>query len=190
MIVHHRRCPECDDGVFSFKTPDAWLNAPGIRTRYEGLIFHRNPRDNDEAKRIVGVGHQLFDQALAQAGEWEGALALSRELEHPLAIFRFLDALTSQSGQVRQVIAGVTVGDADDLMLIRDEAVLELLNRRKPGQQASETGGAGQEIEVVARWLERARAYAQANLDTLQLPFRRSIVTDLVLLWPATVIRT
>jgi hypothetical protein len=134
MLVRNRRRPERDDGVFSFKTPEAWLMSPGIRSRYEGLIFHRNPRDDDEAERIVGVGHQLFDQALAQAGEWEGSLALVKDLPHPLAVFRFQDAVTSQGGQVRQVVAGVTAKATGELVLVRDEEVLEILNQRKPGQ--------------------------------------------------------
>ena len=124
MLVRNRRRPERDDGVFSFKTPEEWLKSPGIRTRYEGLIFRRNPRDNEEAKRIVGVGHQLFDRALTQAGEWEGSLALVKDLPSPLAVFRFQDAVTSQSGQVRQVIAGVTANGGGELALVRDEEVL------------------------------------------------------------------
>jgi len=104
MLVRNRRRPERDDGIFSFKTPEAWLTSPGIRSRYEGLVFHRNPKDNDEAKRIVGVGHQLFDRALAQVEEWEGSLAQVKGLTHPLAVFRFMDSVTSQSGQVRQAL--------------------------------------------------------------------------------------
>ena len=40
-LVKHRRRPDREEGSFSFKTPDAWLGFPGVRPRYEDLIFHR-----------------------------------------------------------------------------------------------------------------------------------------------------
>jgi ERCC4-related helicase len=183
MLVRNRRRPERDDGVFSFRTPEAWLTSPGIRTRYEGLIFHRNPRDNEEAKRIVGVGHQLFDQALRQAEEWEGTLALMRGLSSPVAVFRFMDAVTSQSGQVRQVIAGVTANNAGKLALISDEQLLEILNQCKIGQTDPEVSVISRSSEVMTRWLNAARQYALEGIDRLQLPFRKPLISDLSLLW-------
>ncbi|WP_295409068.1 DEAD/DEAH box helicase [uncultured Thiocystis sp.] len=184
MLVRNRRRPEHDDGVFSFKTPEVWLTSPGIRTRYEGLIFHRHPQDNEEAKRIVGVGHQVFDQALAQADDWEASLALVNGLPEPLAVFRFMDAVTSQSGQVRQVIAGVTVDAAGELVLIRDEEVLEILNRcrvahREPGPDACERSP-----EALSLWLDTARRHAVTAIDSLRLPFRQPLMADLTLCWP------
>jgi superfamily II DNA or RNA helicase len=184
MLVRHRRRPERDDGVFSFKTPEVWLTSPGIRTRYDGLIFHRHPQDNEEAKRIVGVGHQVFDQALAQADDWDASLALVNGLPEPLAVFRFMDAVTSQSGQVRQVIAGVTVDAAGELVLIRDEAMLEILNRcrvahREPGPDACERSP-----EALSLWLDAARRHAVTVIDSLRLPFRQPLMADLTLCWP------
>ena len=184
MLVRHRRRPERDDGVFSFKTPDEWLTSPGIRTRYEGLIFHRNPRDNEEAKRIVGVGHQLFDRALAQAGEWEGALALVKDLARPLAVFRFQDLVTGQTGRVRQVIAGVTSRSADEMVLVRDEDVLAILNQRKLGASDSARESLVPPAAALASWLNDARKHAIATLDTLKLPFLKPLVDDLALFWP------
>ena len=184
MLVRHRRRPERDDGVFSFKTPDEWLTSPGIRTRYEGLIFHRNPRDNEEAKRIVGVGHQLFDRALAQAGEWEGALALVKDLARPLAVFRFQDLVTGQTGRVRQVIAGVTSRSADEMVLVRDEDVLAILNQRKLGASDSARESLVPPAAALASWLNDARKHAIATLDTLKLPFLKPLMDDLALFWP------
>lgn len=187
MLVCNRRRPEREDGVFSFKTPEVWLNSPGIRLRYEGLIFHRNPKDNEEAKRIVGVGHQLFDQALIQADAWEGSLAQVKGLSHPLAVFRFMDAVTSQSGQVRQVTAGVTANNAGDLVLIRDEEVLDILNQRKGSTSDPDAGIAGMSLEPLTCWLDEARQYALGAVDTLRLPFHKPLLTDLALFWPETV---
>lgn len=184
MLVRNRRRPDREDGVFSFKTPEVWLTSPGIRTRYEGLIFHRNPRDHEEAKRIVGVGHQLFDQALHQAEESQGSLALAKGLSSPLAVFRFVDAVTSQSRQVRQVIAGVTANDAGELALVFDEQVLEILNQCKVSQTEPDTVSISKAPEALADWLDAARQHALAAMDRLHLPFRKPLMSDLILLWP------
>lgn len=184
MLVRNRRRPERDDGVFSFKTPDEWLTSPGIRTRYEGLIFHRNPRDKEEAKRIVGVGHQLFDRALDQAGEWAGTLALVKDLSSPLAVFRFQDSLTGQTGQVRQVITGVTTRGADEMVLLRDEDVLALLNQLRRSTMDSELQSSPPMPSVISSWLSNARTFALATSDTLRLPFVIPLMSDLALLWP------
>lgn len=184
ILVRNRRRPEREEGVFSFKTPEAWLTSPGIRPRYEGLIFHRNPSDKEEAKRIVGVGHQLFNQALRQAEEWEGSLALIKGLNSPVAVFRFMDAVTSQSGQVRQVIAGVSANDTGELELISDEQLLDILNQCKISQTDPEVSAISRSSEVMTHWLDAARQYAMTRIDRLRLPFRKPLMSDLSLLWP------
>lgn len=186
MLVRNHRRPERDDGVFSFKTPDEWLTSPGIRTRYEGLIFRRSPRDNEEAKRIVGVGHQLFDRALSQAGDWEGSLTRLKDLRSPLAVFQFQDAVTGQSGQVRQVVAGVTMRGEDGMVLLRDEEVLDILNQRKLGQVDPDATASSLADEMLSRWLQDARQHALAALDCLRLPFVQPLISDLALFWPET----
>jgi ERCC4-related helicase len=185
MLTHNRRRPDRDDRVFSFKTPEQWMKSPGIRSRYEGLIFHRNPRDNDEAKKIVGVGYQLFDMALNQANELEGALAISKDFTHPLAVFRLLDAVTSQRGQIRQIIAGVTKDDNGALVLLRDEQILEALNQVKSGgTQLQEGRTSYPKKQTIAQWLEQAKDYLFKSTETLRLPFRKTMVSDLALFWP------
>ena len=183
-LVKNRRRPDREGGSFSFKTPDAWLSAPGVRPRYEDLIFHRHPRDAEEARRIVGVGHQVFDQALSQAAEVEGGLALFREATHPLAVFQVQDAVTSRAGHLRQVVVGVTADDSGELVLLRDEQVLDQLNQHKPGRV--EGGGAVRPIssESMLAWLERAREYAAHKVGELRLPFQKSLANDLALFWP------
>lgn len=184
MLVRNRRRPERDDGVFSFKTPEEWLKSPGIRTRYEGLIFRRNPSDNEEAKRIVGVGHQLFDRALSQAGEWEASLAQLKDLPSPLAVFLFQDAVTGQTRQVRQVVAGVTTRGAEGMVLLRDEEVLEILNQRKLGQVDPDATASSLAGEALSRWLRDARYHAVSASDSLYLPFVQPLISDLALFWP------
>ena len=186
--MKNRRRPVRKEGAFSFRTPAAWLGAPGVRTHYEGLVFRRHPRDAQEAKRIVGVGHQVFDQALSQADEIEGALALFREGIHPLAVFQVHDAVTHRAGNWREAIVGVTVEDSGELTLLRDEQVLDQLNQRKPGRvdEGVDEEGALRRIssDSMLSWLEQAREHACERVGDLRLPFRKTLVNDLALFWP------
>lgn len=186
ILVQNKRRPERDDGVFSFRTPEVWQqNAPGVRARYEGLIFRRAVADAEEAKRIVGVGHQAFDRALAQAAELESSLTLIPADRGALGLFRVQDAVTTDTRQVRQVLVGVTADGDDALRLLRDEECLESLNQYRPGQ-ADPIGPLGHGDSTAARaWLDNARAFLQGNLGELRLPFRTPLVEDLALLWPA-----
>ena len=183
-LAKNRRRPHRKGGSFSFKTPNVWLGAPGVRPRYDGLIFHRHPRDTEEAKRIVGVGHQVFDQALFQAMEDDGVLALFRESAYPLVIFQIQDAVTSDVGHLRQVVAGVAEDDTGALNLLRDGQVLDLLNRRKPGQADGEKATRPTLSDSMLVWLKQAREYMIRNVEILRLPFRKSLVNDLALFWP------
>jgi len=185
MLVKNKRRPDRSDGIFSFRTPEEWQNSPGIRSRYEGLIFHRNPKDKEEAKRIVGVGHQVFDQAMAQADAWEGSLAQLKDLKQPLAVFRFLDAVTGHKGHVRQVVAGITLEESGAMKLIKDEDVLGILNLHKIIQTEIEPGATSHEPEELIKWLDDARQFALKAVDDLRLPFRKPLINDLILLWPS-----
>lgn len=149
-----------------------------------GHIMQAPGTRHGRAKRIVGVGHQLFDRALTQAGEWAGTLALVKDLSSPLALFRFQDSLTGQTGQVRQVITGVTTRGADEMVLLRDEDVLALLNQLRRGTMDSERQSSPPMPSVISSWLSNARTFALATSDSLRLPFVIPLMSDLALLWP------
>ncbi len=183
-LLRNRRRPDRKGGAFSFRTPNAWLGTPGVQPHYNGLIFHRHPRDAEESKRIVGVGHQVFDQALLQAAAEEGGLAPYRESANPLALFHVQDAVTSRAGHLRQVVVGVAMDNAGALILLRDDQVLDVLNRRNPGQaeaDGSTRPGVGQSMLA---WLESARDHALRNMGGLRLPFQKPLLSDLALFWP------
>ena len=183
-LLKNRRRPDREGGSFSFKTPNTWLGAPGVRPRYDDLIFHRHPRDAEESKRIVGVGHQVLDQALFRALEEEGVLAQFRESVYPLAVFQVQDAVTSGAGHLRRVVVGVTEDNDGALNLLRDEHVLDLLNRHKPGRADRERASRPISSDLMLAWLERAREHAIRNVAGLQLPFRKPLLNDLALFWP------
>ena len=183
-LVKNRRRPDRAGGSFSFNTPDAWLGAPGVRRRYEDLIFHRHPRDSEEAKRIVGVGHQVFDQALSHAANVEGGLALLREGTHPLAVFQVQDPVTSRPGHLHQVVVGVSGTDAGRLELLRDEHLLDRLNQIRPGRWDVDRTDQAISSELILTWFNKARDHALQEIYGLRLPFHRFLVNDLALFWP------
>lgn len=111
-------------------------------------------------------------------------MALIDEGLTPLALFRFQDAVTSQTGQVRQVVAGVTANSNGSLRLVRDEEVLEILNGLKSGSGELQPDSIAIAPEAIELWLDKARQHAIAAVDTLNLPFRKPLLTDLILLWP------
>ena len=113
-----------------------------------------------------------------------GALTVFRESSHPLVLFRIQDAVTGGTGHLRQVVVGVTGGRPGALELLRDEQVLELLNRRKPGYADEDRSVLPGSVNSVPAWLEQARVYAIRNVDGLRLPFRKPLLDDLALFWP------
>ena len=107
-----------------------------------------------------------------------------REFAHPLALFRVQDAVTGGEGHLRRVVVGVEEGQDGALELLRDEQVLELLNRRKPGHSDADRGTPPHSIDSILAWLEQARVYAIRNVESLRLPFRKPLLDDLALFWP------
>ena len=183
-LAKNGRRPDREGDSFSFLTPKAWRGPPGVLPRYENLIFHRQPRNAEEAKRIVGVGHQVFDQALSQAVEFEGVLAVFRYAARPLAVFQVQDAVTIGTGHLRQVVMGVKEDDSGALVLLRDEQVLDRLNRHKPGRVVGDGADLSVSSDSILAWLERARNHAVSEVGELRLPFRKALVSDLALFWP------
>lgn len=94
--------------------------------------------------KIFDCRSDITIQALEESGwaeESEGALALVKGLSSPLAVFRFVDAVTSQSQQVRQVIAGVTANPAGEMVLLSDWKSLTSTNSALRNRLAMLPGG-------------------------------------------------
>ncbi len=101
--MNKRRVYRSDDGL-SFKTPQEWLHDPGVRRRYEGVVFNRSVSGRDAAVNVMGVGHRAFDQALNQARNSSASLAFINGIEVDLAFFNVRDRITDQTGNVRQLL--------------------------------------------------------------------------------------
>lgn len=68
LTLHHRRVDSEGDERISFLTPEDWLEGePGLRRRYDHVVFDRQASQDNTAVQILGVGHRLVDKALALA---------------------------------------------------------------------------------------------------------------------------
>ncbi len=180
---NHRR-PDRSDGSYSFETPEEWRKSPGVRRRYNNLKFHRQTRNTEKVDHIVGVGHQVFDQALSQATDIDSGLTLLRDATYPLAVFSIQDAVTSRSGHLRKIAVGVTDGNDGSHSLLRDMHLLNYLNRIQPLRKEFIQPNTSVSSDVMLKWLETARDYVNQEIHTLRLPFKTVLLNDLALFWP------
>lgn len=183
MLSLNGRRPEVDNQQVSFKTPEAWLRTPGVRQRYEKLVFDRQVTGREAAERVVGVGHQVFDQALKQAIDFPARVAAVPNLEAPLAVFSIYDKVTDRGGQVRSLLIGVE-GQQDQLRILKDWEILDRLNplvRASPKEPRS----LAQSGELIESWVSSARNAARERSSALNLSFRVPELSDFVVLWPA-----
>ncbi len=64
MFALERSIPVRSSESLSFKTPNSWLDEPGIRRKYDEMVFDRGARGGKTAEKVLGIGHKVFDKAL------------------------------------------------------------------------------------------------------------------------------
>lgn len=180
MLSYNKRRPNVDDGKYTFKTPDEWLNTPGVRHRYESLLFERNVKGSDAAQRIIGVGHQVMTQALLQAESFSATMAVLPGLNSPIVVFSIQDSLTDEGGQIRQVITSVSLKGSKPA-LMKDWELIQILN---PLLKSLPRDSVSTELNVPQRRELMTLAVAELNesLSKLDLPFKLPRVTSFLLL--------
>lgn len=182
LSLNKRKIQEESDGL-TFLTPEMWAKFPGIKREYQKMVFERADKD---PQRVLGVGHRLVDQALAQASSLVVSTAAVPDtvLEYSLYIFNVTDRVTSSGGQVRSVAAGVEIRPTG-YVLLRDSELILLLNqilsakdpRRFKGRPPVDPDEVRQDVEAASCWLA-------ARLSTLEIPFRVPTVNCSCLLIP------
>ena len=187
MLIMHRRRPVRSPRGLSFKTPDEWLDEPGMRRKYEGVVFDRSARGRDAAERVIGVGHKLFDKALRIAAELPVSKAWAPDLQQPLVVFKVYDQVTDQSGRMREAVIAVEHADgaAEEVWIVlRDWELLNRLNglrvRDKPRDAPISEADAQRAI------LDSAHEWINARLNSYGFPFRIPACKALALIYPAT----
>ena len=191
LKINHRRAEEKEDGL-AFRTPETWQTEPGIYPTYQGMVFQREIRGPDAARRVLGVGHKVMTQALRHARESSAVVAALpiEMLKRPLVVCRVRDRVTGDQRAVRSVTLAVEIDEgaqgADTVL--KDWELLQKLNGL--------FGGRGLRCADIRpprgrrrteRALDRGIALVRHRLSELALPFRFPEVEPLVLLWPASV---
>ncbi|MGA2078873.1 MAG: hypothetical protein ABSH52_35765 [Terriglobia bacterium] len=107
LKLNRRRIEETEDGL-AFRTPEAWQTEPGIYTTHQRMVFQRDIPGRDAARRVLGVGHKLIDQALRQAGQCSATVATLpvETLSHPLVVYRIRDKVTGEGHPIRSDTLG------------------------------------------------------------------------------------
>lgn len=193
LTLNRRQVQQHDDESLSFITPEIWSkNEPGIRRRYDGIIFNRQERGKEATLRIVGVGHKVMDKAIEQAKAQSACVATipADILARPLFIFRLTDQVTGTGSAVRAVVAGVELDlvELQDRTLLPDWRLLERLNalaEEKPMKRIK-LSYPPENISQVETASMEAKTFLQAQADRLDLPFKIPAVELWGILWPAT----
>ncbi|MBU1737087.1 MAG: DEAD/DEAH box helicase [Proteobacteria bacterium] len=181
LSLNKRRVLREDSGL-AFKTPDEWLKNAGIRQRYEGLLFERNLRGKDAALRVVGVGHKVFDQAILQATDFDACFTSVTGLTEAVSVFKIYDRITSQDGNIRQIIVGVEAGREE---LVQDWQLIDLMNNILKTKKLEAGSPADYEKEKLLRFITEAEAVVKAKMDELNTPFNMPEIKLLSLFIPA-----
>lgn len=181
LSLNKRRVIREETGM-TFKTPDEWLKNVGIRQRYEGLLFERNVRGKDAALRVVGIGHKVFDQAIAQAIDLDACFSTVFGLNEAVAVYKVFDRITSQDGSIHQIIVGVSEGKDD---LLHDWQIIDIMNNLLKSKKFEANAPIEYEKGKLLRFVAAAEAIVKAKMDELNTPFTLPEIKLLSLLIPA-----
>jgi hypothetical protein len=190
MLMANGRRYRDDDQELSFKTPERWLDDPGVRTYYEGLVFDRSYRASDAAQRILGVGHRALEQALRQAkGNTASAATMPLDvLPAPLLIFQIHDRVTAMGAAVRVVVAAIEydLTGTQQCSFLRDWELLEKLNGLNLGQKLRRASASphAEDRDLVLHAVDEASKTIDRQMQVLNLPFRLPVAELAAVLWP------
>ncbi len=184
MLVLQRRRPVHVGESLTFKTPDTWLDEPGIRRKYEEMVFERGAPGGKTAEKVLGVGHRVFDKALKAALELPVSLTYSKDISEPLVILQIFDRITDQSGHMRQAIVGIECYSDDGVAgwsVLRDWEVLERLNGIRDKEKA--TNKLDVQNETLEALIKNAGKRVAAEMGSLNFPFRIPEYKAIALIW-------
>ena len=189
MLKLNRRRAEEKSGSLAFRTPEAWQTEPGILSAYQGMVFLRETRGRDAARRVLGVGHKVMGEALRQARETSATVAtFPREtLNRPLVVYRIRDRLTEDESPVRSATLAVEIDDGGGgaATILKDWELLEKLNTLVGcrGFRAKDSVPPT-DIVRVEQALNHSMSHVHVEASEWCLPFRFPEVESFAVLWP------
>jgi hypothetical protein len=188
LKLNRRRVEQRDDSV-AFRTPAAWQTEPGIFPAYQDMVFRREVRGRDAARRVLGVGHKVMNAALRQALDNTATVATlpADTLSQPLVVYRVRDRLTGEQRSVRTVILAVEISaevtGAD--VVLKDWELLEKLNGLSAARGFRGTDSVSPtETESVLQAIDRSISLVRRKASEMGLPFRFMEVDPIAILWP------
>ena len=189
LTLNNRRVRKTEYGL-SFRTPQEWMNEPGMFSNYEDMIFDRNDRSENAGECILGVGHKVIDQAIRQFKDLEASVAiLSNDvLSNPLLVFQVVDRVTTEGGTVQKIMAGVvsdqTTGEPQTLL--KDWKMLSKLNQisEARGVRRSEGGRPPEDLDVIEAAVRNGFGFVERQLGTLGVRFNVPDVEIMAVFWP------
>ena len=189
MLVQNRRRPKReDDGSLTFRTPDAWMDEVGVRSSYDGLIFDRDARGKEAVQRVVGVGHKALDCALRQAHSDPVVVACvsSAILKQPFVLMQVIDRVTGGGSPIRSVVVGAEfITQENAWRRLRDWEVVRTLNEilSNPAALRKATAPPSNRAYIETE-VEKAVAFIESEIPSLDLGFKVPTAEVLSLLWP------
>jgi ERCC4-related helicase len=182
LSLNKRRISRSEDGL-TFITPDEWLHDPGVRRRYERVVFSRAVKGRDAAVRVIGVGHKAFDKAIEQARGSSAVLSAVPGLKGSLAFFLVRNRVTEKSGNIRQTLFAITQTSDDKKVfsILKDWEALDVLNELV---QSKKQGGGEilMDNNELSSFFCQAQNELKAKISGYYLPFELPDVVPLALL--------
>lgn len=187
MLAKNGRRISKDGGGISFKTPEAWLDDPGVRTNYDEMVFDRNVRGNEAAKKVLGVGHKVIDQALRQALDSTASVAsiTAGKLKAPVLVFKIFDSITGERTSIRNTIVGMALNRKSDGQMLYDWELLLLMNEIEGGKQIrADSSPPIKDISFIEESVMAAKDNIRSQIESLDLPFKRPMIELFSIIWP------
>lgn len=148
---HGRRLTR-KDGAFEFISPDPWRERDyKVDDRYTGIFLDRSVR-GQAATRVLGVGHPVFNVAMADALEAPARVTYLEGLSGSVIIASIVDEITGEGGVLRRPIIGL-VKKGSVVERLADWELLKLLNNVS--------------VRTVSRQVEHAASPARASVKGL-----------------------
>jgi hypothetical protein len=173
-LRQNRRQLSETDGLWAFKTPDAWQTTAGVKPRYDDIHFERKATTRRKGT-VLGVGTRLFDVALKQACQFdESNTLLSDNSDTSLQVYRCYDRITGNLAQPKAIIFGV-ITEGKPARILTDRQVLLILNDLAAGLKPS---AEPETIAAVAapgngETLAQAESLLRDALPSFDVPFRQ-----------------
>ncbi|MEG1465405.1 MAG: SNF2-related protein [Hafnia sp.] len=114
---------ENEGGTLSFVTPKEWITQFGIKKKYNNMTFDRI--SEDKSLEVLGVGHVILNNAIAQAEKFNASTAVARGISAPLLIYILRDQITGDSNVHSFTVVGVLLND-EPKVLVNDDLVHQL----------------------------------------------------------------